>query len=160
MKAMILAAGQGKRLRPLTNKIPKPLIEVANQPIILDVIGRLRDFGIDEILINVSYLGNQIISCIETSGIKNIHFIKESFPYGTGGALINAFSRLGNDPFILCNADIYTEINLNLLPDVTDAAHIIGVENPSHNISGDFCLSDGIVTLLSLIHISEPTRRS
>ena len=88
MKAMILAAGQGKRLRPLTNKIPKPLIEVANQPIILDVIGRLRDFGIDEILINVSYLGDQIISCIETSGIKNIHFIKESFPYGTGGALI------------------------------------------------------------------------
>ncbi len=150
MKAMILAAGQGKRLRPLTNKIPKPLIEVANQPIILDVIGRLRDFGIDEILINVSYLGDQIISCIETSGIKNIHFIKESFPYGTGGALINAFSRLGNDPFILCNADIYTEINLNLLPDVTDAAHIIGVENPSHNISGDFCLSDGIVTLKSV----------
>ena len=66
MRAMILAAGHGKRLRPLTNKIPKPLIEVANQPIILDVIGRLRDFGIDEILINVSYLGDQIISCVET----------------------------------------------------------------------------------------------
>ena len=76
MKAMILAAGQGKRLRPLTNKIPKPLIEVTNQPIILDVIGRLRDFGIDEILINVSYLGDQIISCVETSGIKNVQFIK------------------------------------------------------------------------------------
>ena len=67
MKAMILAAGKGKRLRPLTNTIPKPLIEVANQPIILDVIGRLRDFGINEILINVSYLGDQIISCIEIS---------------------------------------------------------------------------------------------
>ena len=111
MKAMVLAAGKGKRLRPLTNKIPKPLIEVANQPIILDVIGKLRDFGIDEILINVSYLGDQIISCVETSGIKNIQFIKESFPYGTGGALINAFSRLGNDPFILCNADIYTAVS-------------------------------------------------
>ena len=75
MKAMILAAGHGKRLRPLTNKIPKPLIEVANQPIILDVIGRLRDFGIDEILINVSYLGDQIIYFIEKSGIKNFQFI-------------------------------------------------------------------------------------
>ena len=136
------------------------MIEVANQPIILDVIGRLRDFGIDEILINVSYLGDQIISCIETSGIKNIHFIKESFPYGTGGALINAFSRLGNDPFILCNADIYTEINLNLLPDVTDAAHIIGVENPSHNTSGDFCLSDGIVTLKSVNELTWSGRPS
>ena len=116
MKAMILAAGHGKRLRPLTNKIPKPLIEVTNQPIILDVIGRLRDFGIDEILINVSYLGDQIISCVETSGVKNVHFIKEPFPYGTGGALINAFSRLGNDPFILCNADILTEIDFNFAP--------------------------------------------
>ena len=79
MKAMILAAGQGKRLRPLTNTIPKPLIEVTDQPIILDVIGRLRDFGIDEILINVSHLGDQIISCVETSGTKNVYFIKETF---------------------------------------------------------------------------------
>ena len=71
---------------------------------------------------------------------QNICFIEEPYPYGTGGALVNAIDHLGDDPFILCNADIFSEIDLSKLPSSTDAAHLIGISNPNHNQDGDFSL--------------------
>ena len=105
---------------------------------------RLIDFqelGINEFVINISYLGEQIKQSLKNhSHFQNISFIEEPFPYGTGGALVNAMDHLGEDPFILCNADIFSEIDLSRLPTSTEAAHLIGISNPNHNQDGDFSL--------------------
>ena len=141
MKAMILAAGEGKRLQPLTLKTPKPLLKVGPSSLIEDQINRLSKLGINEFVINISYLGEQIKQSLKNhSYFQNISFIEEPFPYGTGGALVNAMDHLGEDPFILCNADIFSEIDLFRLPTSTDAAHLIGISNPNHNQDGDFSL--------------------
>jgi MurNAc alpha-1-phosphate uridylyltransferase len=141
MKAMILAAGEGKRLQPLTLKTPKPLLKVGPSSLIEDQINRLSKLGVNEFVINISYLGEQIKQSLRNhSHYQDISFIEESFPYGTGGALVNAMDHLGEDPFILCNADIFSEIDLSKLPSSTDAAHLIGISNPNHNQDGDFSL--------------------
>ena len=141
MKAMILAAGEGKRLQPLTLKTPKPLLKVGPSSLIEDQINRLSKLGINEFVINISYLGEQIKQSLKNhSHFQNVSFIEEPFPYGTGGALVNAMDHLGEDPFILCNADIFSEIDLSRLPTSTDAAHLIGISNPNHNQDGDFSL--------------------
>ena len=141
MKAMILAAGEGKRLQPLTLKTPKPLLKVGPSSLIEDQINRLSKLGINEFVINISYLGEQIKQSLKNhSYFQNISFTEEPFPYGTGGALVNAMDHLGEDPFILCNADIFSEIDLSRLPNSTDAAHLIGISNPNHNQDGDFSL--------------------
>ena len=138
---MILAAGEGKRLQPLTLKTPKPLLKVGPSSLIEDQINRLSKLGINEFVINISYLGEQIKQSLKNhSYFQNISFIEEPFPYGTGGALVNAIDHLGEDPFILCNADIFSEIDLSRLPTSTDAAHLIGISNPNHNQDGDFSL--------------------
>ena len=141
MRAMILAAGEGKRLQPLTLKTPKPLLKVGLSSLIEDQINRLSKLGINEFVINISYLGEQIKQSLKNhSHFQNVSFIEEPFPYGTGGALVNAMDHLGEDPFILCNADIFSEIDLSKLPTSTDAAHLIGISNPNHNQDGDFSL--------------------
>lgn len=141
MKAMILAAGEGKRLQPLTLKTPKPLLKVGPSSLIEDQIHRLSKLGINEFVINISYLGEQIKQSLKNhSHFQNISFIEEPFPYGTGGALVNAMDHLGEDPFILCNADIFSEIDLSRLPTSIEAAHLIGISNPNHNQDGDFSL--------------------
>jgi len=141
MKAMILAAGEGKRLQPLTLKTPKPLLKVGQSSLIEDQINRLSRLGINEFVINISYLGEQIKQSLKNhSHFQNISFIEEPFPYGTGGALVNAMDHLGEDPFILCNADIFSEIDLSRLPTSIEAAHLIGISNPNHNQDGDFSL--------------------
>jgi len=141
MKAMILAAGEGKRLQPLTLKTPKPLLKVGQSSLIEDQINRLSKLGINEFVINISYLGEQIKQSLKNhSHFQNISFIEEPFPYGTGGALVNAMDHLGEDPFILCNADIFSEIDLSRLPTSIEAAHLIGISNPNHNQDGDFSL--------------------
>ena len=141
MKAMILAAGEGKRLQPLTLKTPKPLLKVGPSSLIEDQINRLSKLGINEFVINISYLGEQIKQSLKNhSYFQNISFIEEPFPYGTGGALVNAMDHLGEDPFILCNADIFSEIDLSRLPTSIEAAHLIGISNPNHNQDGDFSL--------------------
>ena len=107
MKAMILAAGLGSRLQPITNKLPKPLVEVGGISMIERLINKLVSFGVSEFVINVSYLGDQIKEALQSiNAISKIIFIDEPFPYGTGGALVNAKDFLGSDPFILSTADI------------------------------------------------------
>ena len=146
MKAMILAAGLGKRLKPLTNDIPKPLLKVGNQSLIERNIRSLLKYGFDEIVINVSYLGNMITEhVLEIFPNNKIIFSKESEPLGTGGGIKNALKLLGDEPFMLINADIYHNINLAAVKTAPKYAHLVGVKNPEHNIQGDFSLDNNIV---------------
>lgn len=146
MKAMILAAGLGKRLKPLTNDIPKPLLKVGNQSLIERNIRSLLNYGFDEIVINVSYLGNMITEhVLEIFPNNKIIFSKESEPLGTGGGIKNALKLLGDEPFMLINADIYHNINLAAVKTTPKYAHLVGVKNPEHNIQGDFSLDNNIV---------------
>ena len=146
MKAMILAAGLGKRLKPLTNDIPKPLLKVGNQSLIERNIRSLLNYGFDEIVINVSYLGNMITEhVLEIFPNNKIIFSIESEPLGTGGGIKNALKLLGDEPFMLINADIYHNINLAAVKTAPKYAHLVGVKNPEHNIQGDFSLDNNIV---------------
>jgi MurNAc alpha-1-phosphate uridylyltransferase len=150
MKAMILAAGFGKRLKPLTDDIPKPLLKVGNQSLIERNIRSLLNYGFDEIVINVSYLGNMITEhVLELFPNNKIVFSEESQPLGTGGGIVNALELLGDKPFMLINADIYHNINLTALNSVIKAAHLVGVRNPEHNLKGDFSLENDLVCVKS-----------
>ena len=141
MKAMILAAGLGSRLQPITNKLPKPLIDVGGISLIERSINQLISFGVSEIIINVSHLGDQIKESLQSiDAISKIIFIEEPFPYGTGGALVNAKSFLGNDPFILLTADIIFDLSFYQLPTTVETAHLVAVKNPEHNQRGDFSM--------------------
>ena len=150
MKAMILAAGFGKRLKPLTDDIPKPLLKVGNQSLIERNIRSLLNYGFDEIVINVSYLGNMITEhVLELFPNNKIVFSEESQPLGTGGGIVNALELLGDKPFMLINADIYHNINLTALNTDVKAAHLVGVRNPDHNPKGDFSLENNLVCVKS-----------
>ena len=141
MKAMILAAGLGSRLQPITNKLPKPLVEVGGISMIERLINKLVSFGVSEFVINVSYLGDQIKEALQSiNAISKIIFIDEPFPYGTGGALVNAKDFLGSDPFILSTADIIFDLDFHKLPSTIESAHLVAVKNPQHNQSGDFSM--------------------
>jgi MurNAc alpha-1-phosphate uridylyltransferase len=146
MKAMILAAGLGDRLHPFTQDIPKPVLSVGKYSLIERAINKLIEHGISDLVINVSYLSEQIKDKLENyHKIIGIQFLDEPFPYGTGGALLNAVSVLGDKPFILCNADVIFDADLGRLPEHTDAAHLIGTKNPDHNLQGDFSLEEGTI---------------
>ena len=150
MKAMILAAGFGKRLKPLTDDIPKPLLKVGNQSLIERNIRSLLNYGFDEIVINVSYLGNMITEhVLELFPNNKIVFSEESEPLGTGGGILNALELLGDKPFMLINADIYHNINLTALNADVKVAHLVGVRNPDHNPKGDFSLENNLVCVKS-----------
>ena len=146
MKAMILAAGLGSRLKPITDNLPKPLIDVGGISLIERSINQLVSFGVSELIINVSHLGDQIKESLQSiDAISKIIFIEEPFPYGTGGALVNAKNFLGNDPFILSTADIVFDSSFNQLPSTVEAAHLVAVKNPEHNQRGDFSMRTNTV---------------
>ena len=141
MKAMILAAGLGSRLQPITDKLPKPLIDVGGVSLIERLINQFIAFGVSEFVINVSYLGDQIKEALQSiDAISKIIFVDEPFPYGTGGALVNAKNFLGKDPFILSTADIIFDLDFHQLPSTIVAAHLVAVKNPEHNKRGDFSM--------------------
>ena len=148
MKAMILAAGYGKRMMPLTENLPKPLLKIGNKSLIERNINALLAAGFSDIVINVSYLGSMIKKhVLEIFPNANISFSEEEIPLGTGGGVLNAISLLGKDPFLLINADIYHQINLKDLEQDVDIAHLVGVENPDHNADGDFSLNSNVVSI-------------
>jgi MurNAc alpha-1-phosphate uridylyltransferase len=148
MKAMILAAGYGKRMMPLTENLPKPLLKIGNESLIERNINALLAAGFNDIIINVSYLGNMIKKhVLEIFPNANISFSEEEIPLGTGGGVLNAIGLLGKDPFLLINADIYHQINLKDIKQDVDIAHLVGVENPDHNVDGDFSLNADEVSI-------------
>jgi mannose-1-phosphate guanylyltransferase len=137
MKAVILAGGLGKRLRPLTDDRPKPMIEVLNQPIIEWQVKWFKKFGIDEFVICVGYLKEHIIDYIGSGskfGVK-VGYAVEEEPLGTGGALKNAQSLLGgteNEGFFMVNGDILTDLDPNTLQDgiTSSALAVVPLRSP------------------------------
>lgn len=145
MKAMILAAGRGERMRPLTDHTPKPLLEVAGMPLIGHHLKRLAAAGFREIVINISHLAEAIESRLGHGadyGV-NIHYSREEPPaLETGGGIANALPLLGNSPFLVVNGDIWSDYPLHHLRWLkTDQAHLILVDNPTHHPAGDFNLN-------------------
>lgn len=153
MKAMILAAGYGKRMMPLTENLPKPLLKVGKKSLIERNINSLLGAGYKEIVINVSYLGSMIKKHVLNIFPHNdISFSEESTPLGTGGGILNAINLLGDEPFLLINADIFHKIELKDLKQDVEIAHIVGVNNPAHNPNGDFSIDSGLVTIKNNIN--------
>ena len=148
MKVMILAAGYGKRLLPLTKETPKPLLKIGDKTLIQHNIEHLIKNDFTEFVINISHLGHMIENHVkEKFSNINIEFSKEDKPLGTGGGILNAIDLLGDENFLVMNSDIFHKIDIKNLPKKIDAAHLIGVPNPSHNQEGDFCIKDNKVAI-------------
>jgi MurNAc alpha-1-phosphate uridylyltransferase len=145
MKAMILAAGRGERMRPLTDRVPKPLLEVAGKPLIAYHIEALRDGGFRDLVINHAYLGRQIVECIGDGRKFGVHVVHSPEPPGaleTGGGIRRALPLLGDGAFLVVNADIWTDFPYRALDHQPEGlAHLVLVDNPEHHREGDFCLS-------------------
>lgn len=146
MKAFILAAGRGQRLKPITDKTPKPLVPVQGQPLLLHHLLALKKAGFRDIVINVSWLADQIIEFLKTETPKGLT-IQISDERGraleTGGGMLKALPLLGDQPFLCVNADVFTDMDYSRLINVSlnnDWLHIVLVPNPEHNQSGDFSL--------------------
>lgn len=150
MRAMILAAGRGARMRELTNHIPKPLIKVKDKYLIEYAIANLQQAGIKEVVINISYHGEQIKSTLgngERYGMK-FYYSEEPERLETGGGIFQALSLLGDDPFIVISSDIITDFSLASFPhEPKGLAHLLMVENPSWHAKGDFGLNEDKVCL-------------
>ena len=145
---MILAAGHGKRLRPFTNHMPKPLISVSGKPLLEHILVRLRDCGYHEFVINLSHLGEQIAKKFGNGshfGVK-IAYSKEASLLETGGGIRQALSLLGEAPFVVVNGDLWTDYPFNQLREIElEEAHLVLVDNPYHHMNGDYALTDGRV---------------
>lgn len=147
---MILAAGRGERLRPLTDHTPKPLIEVAGRPIIEWTIESLVASGFSDLVINVAHLGQKIIDKLgdgEQLGCKISYSQEGEVGLETGGGIHRALPLLGDEPFLVVNGDIATDFPFYTLPtELSGKAHLVLVSNPAHNLKGDFSLTAGSVS--------------
>ena len=145
MKAMILAAGLGKRLRPLTLKVPKALIEINQKALILYHLEKLKSIGVEEVVINLHYHGDMIRSFLGDGTFLGLQILysEESEVLETGGGIKKALPLFGDETFICVNADVYTDFDFEDLKrglDRNSLGKLVLVENPEHNLAGDFCL--------------------
>ncbi|MCF6225486.1 MAG: nucleotidyltransferase family protein [Xanthomonadales bacterium] len=145
---MILAAGRGERLRPLTDDTPKALIDVNGKPLLQWHLENLARAGFTEVIINIAHLGEQIEAFAgngERWGI-NIHYSRELEALETGGGIFKALPLLGDSAFLVINADIWTDYPLYKLRNHhCSHAHLVMVPNPKHNSEGDFHLNHGLI---------------
>jgi MurNAc alpha-1-phosphate uridylyltransferase len=148
MKAMILAAGKGERMRPLTLHTPKPLVRAGGVPLIEYHLGALRDAGFHDVVINHAWLGQQIEDYLgdgDRLGLR-ITYSPEGEPLETGGGIFRALPLLGDKPFVVVNGDIWTDYNFKALRvPLAGLAHLVLINNPAHHPGGDFSLVDGQV---------------
>lgn len=150
MKAMILAAGRGERLRPFTDHTPKPLLPLAGKPLIVWHIEALVAAGIRHIVINHAWLGERIEAALGNGGAFGARIVYS--PEGgqaleTGGGIHHALPLLGDAPFLVVNGDVYTDYDFSRLPARPEGlAHLLLVANPPHHPAGDFFLTGGRVT--------------
>jgi len=149
MKAMILAAGRGERLRPLTDTVPKPLIKVAGKSLIEYHLTNLARAGINEIIINTAWLAEKIHQELGDGSKYNvtIQYSDEGEALETAGGIIKALPLLGNEPFLVVNGDIWCDYDFTDMSELKSdkQAYLILVANPEHNHSGDFALQDGLI---------------
>jgi MurNAc alpha-1-phosphate uridylyltransferase len=148
MKAMILAAGKGERLRPLTLHTPKPLVRAAGVPLIEYHLRALKAAGFTDVVINHAWLGQQIEDYLgdgQRLGL-NIAYSPEGEPLETGGGIFRALPLLGEEPFLVVNGDIWTDCDFApLKAPIKGLAHLVLVDNPLHHPTGDFALVGGEV---------------
>lgn len=158
MKAMVLAAGRGERMRPLTDELPKPLLEVGGKPLIVHHLEALARAGVHEAVVNLSWLGERIRAALgpRCAGVRITYSEEGPVPLETGGGIFRALPWLGSEPFLVVNGDVWTDFDFARLisravgPDALDAANapdsasaealacIVLVPNPPHHPRGDF----------------------
>lgn len=150
MKAMILAAGRGERMRPLTDSTPKPLLRIGGQTMIERHVHALARVGITDLVINYAHLGEQIEAALGDGyayGVAIRYSPETGGALETGGGIFNALSLLGSEPFLVVNSDIWTDFAFEQLPEQPDGlAHLVMVDNPGHHPQGDFSLSAGLLS--------------
>lgn len=155
MYAMILAAGRGERMRPLTDHTPKPLLLAGGKPLIVWHIERLVAAGISDIVINHAHLGIQIEQALGNGRRYGAHirYSDEGTALETAGGIAHALHLLGDAPFAVVNGDVYCDYDFTYLPqraatlaNSDDFAHLVLVDNPAHNPKGDFFLHAGRLT--------------
>ena len=145
---MILAAGRGERMRPLTDSVPKPLLEVGGKPLIVHHIERLAAAGFEEIIINIGHLGHRITEALGDGSSWGV-ILRYSDEQAEGalesaGGIVKALPLLGDDPFLIVNGDVWTDYPFDAAFTLPDSlAHLILVPNPEHNPEGDFALEEG-----------------
>lgn len=152
MKALILAAGRGERMRPLTDTVPKPLLEVRRKPLIVWHIENLRRAGFLEIIINIAHLGEKIVALLgdgSAYGVK-IYYSdeRETGALESAGGIKKALSLLQEETFLVLNGDIFC--SYQFCPNFClgeKLAHLILVPNPPHNPEGDFAIEKGVLSL-------------
>ncbi len=155
MKAMVLAAGRGERLRPITDTVPKPLVRVAGRPLIVYHLAALARAGICDIVINLSWLAERIRAELgdgSAHGVRIQYSDEGPVALDTGGGIFNALERLGPEPFLLVNGDTWTDLDYRALCAHTDAdtragalARLVLVPNPIQHPQGDFALQGDCV---------------
>jgi MurNAc alpha-1-phosphate uridylyltransferase len=149
MHAMILAAGRGERMRPLTDHTPKPLLEAGGKPLILYHIERLVAAGLCDIVVNHAHLGRHIEAVLGdgSSWGAKIRYSSEEKALETGGGIFKALPLLAPGPFLVVNGDIWTDLDFAHLQ-LADGllAHLVLVDNPPHNPDGDFALRKGLLS--------------
>lgn len=150
MKAMILAAGRGERMRPLTDITPKPLLRVGGKTLIEYHLLSLADAGFNELVINHAHLGQQLVDVLGDGSHYGISIQYSAEPAGaleTGGGICRALPLLGDDPFVVINGDIFTDFPYATLQPPAELAHLVLIDNPPHHEGGDFALQSGLVSV-------------
>ena len=158
MKAMILAAGRGERMRPLTDTMPKPLLAVGGKPLIVWHIENLVRAGITEIIINHAHLGHMLELALGDGSQfgAQIRYSAEGEALESAGGIAHALPLLGNAPFLVVNGDIFIDFDFGRAQEMAMAmranpdrfaAYLVLVDNPAHNEHGDFALEDSMVRL-------------
>ena len=147
MKAIILSSGKGKRMLPLTKDIPKPMLDINGEPLLLNKIKILEKLPIEEIFINVAYKKDIIKNYVSTLN-KNITIIDEgNEPLGTASGIRNIIKIMNDEIFIVINSDIWTDYDLSLLKNITlndNRAHIVLVKTPNY-LNGDFDIKNKVM---------------
>ncbi len=147
---MILAAGRGERMRPLTDSLPKPLLEVNEKPLIVYHVEKLAEAEFEEIIINIAHLGYKIPQTLGDGSAWNVKITysdeQESGALESAGGIIKALPLLGDGTFFLVNGDVFCDYEFNSKFDLKDSlAHLVLVKNPDHNQNGDFGLNEACV---------------
>ena len=149
MKAMLLAAGRGERMRPITDSVPKPMVKVGGRALIAWHLAALARAGIRDVVINLSWLGEQLQGALGDGhefGVRISWSEEGPVPLETGGGIFRALPALGSGPFLVVNADIWTDIDFGRLTLSPEAlGHLVLVPNPPHHPLGDFGLEAGLV---------------
>lgn len=150
MTAMILAAGRGERLRPLTDHTPKPLIEVGSKSIIEHHLAKLSRLGFSDVVINIDHLGKQFLDYLGDGSKWGVEICysdeRQSGGLESLGGIVNALGLIKSETFLVVNGDVMSNYEFDLTLDLQSLAHLILVPNPPHNPNGDFGIDDGLAT--------------